>query len=141
MVRGGRLLSTTPRRFQWHGCRGRGPFHLGQLRDAPPEVGVGAELGVEVGDDRVLGDPAADDPGAEAGDVDVVVLDALPGDVGVVIGSACVSIVEGVAESVGAKTNAQRAKVTFDFLLAVAAEFGIRLELDDFVRGSRRARN
>lgn len=64
-----------------------------------------------------------------------------PGDVGVVIGSACVSIVEGVAESVGAKTNAQRAKVTFDFLLAVAAEFGIRLELDDFVRGSRRARN
>lgn len=64
-----------------------------------------------------------------------------PSDVGGVIGSACVSIVEGMIEDLSAKTNAQRAQLTFDFLMALVEEFGIRLELDDFIRGSERARH
>jgi len=64
-----------------------------------------------------------------------------PSDVGGVIGSVCVSIVEDMIEDLSAETNAQGAQVTFDFLMALVKEFGIRLERDDFIRGSQRARD
>jgi hypothetical protein len=64
-----------------------------------------------------------------------------PSGVGGVIGSACVSIVEDMIEDLSAKTNAQRAQVTVDFLMALVEEFGVRLERDDLIRRSWRARH
>jgi hypothetical protein len=42
-------------------------------------------------------------------------------------------------EDLSAETNAQGAQVTFDFLMALVEEFGIRLERDDFILSGPRA--
>ena len=63
---------------------GGGEFHVGEFGDAAAAVLIGAEGGVEIGQHEILRQPGADDLGADAHDVDVIVFDALVGGVDVV---------------------------------------------------------